>query len=198
MPSITPPTSVEIFQHVRVAVGIVIGLSIARLLNGAARFIQHPTENPVYLVHISWVLMMLLTLIHFWWWEFDLREITQWNFETYLFVIFYAILLFLLCTLLFPDTIREYSGYADYFISRRKWFFSIFAITILFDVIDTRLKGQAHFALFEREYLLRAPIYLTLCGIAIWTPNRRFHAAFVIGSLIYEASWIIRLFNTLN
>lgn len=191
------PTSVDIFQHIRVVIAIVLGLGITRLLNGIARFIQHPAENPVYPVHLGWVATLLLTLIHFWWWEFELIENPRWTFEIYLFVISYAILLFLLCGILFPETLTGYSDYEDYFFSRRKWFFSIFAATIAFDVLDSLIKGPAHFALFATEYEFRVPIYLALCATAAWTSNRAFHMAFVLGGLVYEISWIVRLFNTL-
>lgn len=48
------------------------------------------------------------------------------------------------------------------------------------------------------EYLVRTPIYVALCVTAMFVVNRKLHAAFVIGSLIYEASWILRLFRTLT
>jgi hypothetical protein len=34
--------------------------------------------------------------------------------------------------------------------------------------------------------------------VAIVTPNRWFQAALVAGSLIYQVSWIVRLFDTLT
>ncbi len=100
--------------------------------------------------------------------------------------------------MLFPDQIADYSGYEEFFISRRMWFFGIFAATILFDVADTLIKGPARYAPFATEYLFRVPVYLVLCAIAIWTPNRRFHQLFVAGSIIYQITWITRLFNSLS
>jgi hypothetical protein len=94
--------------------------------------------------------------------------------------------------------IEDYVDYEEFFISRRKWFFSIFALTILFDVVDSFIKGSAHYAVFETEYLFRIPIYLVLCAVAIKTPNRRFHQFFVTANLVYQISWIARLFNTLS
>lgn len=188
----------EIFQHVRVVIGIVLGLGITRLLTGLAGFLQHPTRRKAYPVHIGWTFMVLLTLIHFWWWEFGLIDLERWTFEIYLFLIGYAILLFLLCTLLFPDTLSEYSGYEDFFISRRGWFFAIYGLTIVFDVVDSLIKGPTHYALFAQEYWFRVPIYLILCGVAIWTPDRRFHTLFVTVGLVYELTWIFRLFNNLT
>ena len=113
------PHATEIFLHIRVVMGIMLGMSMTRLLTGAARFVQHPGKQKIYWVHLGWVVSMLLTLIHFWWWEFRLYDIQNWNFQIYFFLIVYTIVLFLLCTLLFPDNIAEYSGYEDFFISRR-------------------------------------------------------------------------------
>jgi hypothetical protein len=50
---------IEIFLHVRVMIGVIVGLSIARLLTGIARFIQHPKQNRVYFIHLGWVLAIL-------------------------------------------------------------------------------------------------------------------------------------------
>jgi len=188
----------DIFLHIRVVVGIVLGLGIARLLTGVAQFVQHPGRQKLYWVHLAWVLSILLTLVHFWWWEFRLVGLDHWNFGIYIFVIAFAILLFLLCALLFPTDIDEYAGYEGYFISRRRWFFGVLAATFVFDLTDTLLKGPEHFAMFATEYSIRVPVYLLLCIVAMITPDRRFHGAFVIGSLIYQLSWILRLFYTLN
>jgi hypothetical protein len=188
----------ELFPHVRIIMGMVLSLGLARLLAGLARFVQHPGKTPLYSVHLGWAASMLLLLVHFWWWEYRLYAIPHWTIGLYLFLIFYTILLYALCALLFPDNIDEYSGYEDYFMSRRRWFFGLMAPAFVLDYIDTLIKGRGHAELFGIEYELRVPIYLLLCGIAIATTNRRFHATFVIGSLIYQLSWIVRLFDTLD
>lgn len=64
-----PLTSPDIFQHVRMIMGMVVGLSVTRLLTGLVRIIQHPNQTRIYPVHIGWVLTLLLMLMHFWWWE---------------------------------------------------------------------------------------------------------------------------------
>ncbi|GAJ29632.1 hypothetical protein Amme_072_001 [Acidomonas methanolica NBRC 104435] len=190
--------SPDIFQHVRIIMGMVIGLSVTRLLNGLVRIIQHPGQTPLYPVHIGWVLTLLLMLVHFWWWEFWLIALPSWTFQTYLFLIVYTIVLFFLSAFLFPDTISDYAGYEDFFLARRRWFFAFFALTVLFDLVDTLIKGPAHYAMFSAEYWFRVPVYLILCGIAIATPSRRFHIAFVTVGLLYEIIWILRHFETLS
>jgi hypothetical protein len=188
----------EIFPHVRVLMGIVVSLGIARLLSGAARFVQHPSGKQLYWVHLGWVASMLLSLIHFWWWEFWLASVPHWTFGVYFLVILYAISLFLLSTLLFPDHLADYANYEDYFFSRRRWFFGLLALTFLFDVADTLLKGYDHLASFGVEYPIRIALSLLLCGVAIFTDNRCFHRAFIIFTLIFQVFWILSQFNTLQ
>jgi hypothetical protein len=191
-------TSIEIFTHVRIVMGMVIGLGLTRLLNGTSRLVQHPRRERVYLIHLGWVIWTVLFLVHFWWWEFWLVEIRDWTFQIYLFLISYVILLFLLCTLLYPDDLGGYAGYEDFFLSRRRWFFGLVAILFVFDFFDTLIKGAEHYAIFHGEYLIRLPTCLLLCGIAMATRNRWFHGGLVLVSIIYEVSWIFRLFDTLT
>jgi hypothetical protein len=55
----------EVFTHVRVIIGIILGLSVSRLLTGIARIIQHPQHKNIYAVHLGWVLFAFLTVVHF-------------------------------------------------------------------------------------------------------------------------------------
>lgn len=190
-----PVSGPDIYPHVRLLVSMVVSLSIARLLTGAARFVQHPGQK-LYPVHLGWAAFMLLYLIHFWWWEYRLAALPDWNFVIFLFVVAYAILLFLLCTLLFPDHIGDYAGYEDYFLSRRKWFFGILAATFVMDLADTALKGAARFTALGLEYPIHIGLYVLGCLVAIKTRNQRFHAAFIAIMLVYQMSFILRLFYT--
>jgi hypothetical protein len=187
----------DIFPHIRVVMGMVIGFGLTRLLSGLARIVQHPGQYRLYPVHLAWVASVLLMLVHFWWWEFGLFAIETWTFGKYLFIIFYAITLFLLCALLFPDSMLDYTSYEDFFYSRRAWFFGLLAATYPLDVVDTLLKGEAHFARFGMEYLIRTPLFVALCVTAILVRDQRFHIAFVIVTLVYQVSWILRLFDTI-
>jgi len=117
----------ELFPHIRIVMGMVIGLGIARLLTWIAAVVQHPGRAKLYPTHLLWVGSILLELIHFWWWEFALFTVSEWTFGVYFFLILYCITLFLLAALLVPDNIDDYDGYEDFFLSRRKWFFGLFA-----------------------------------------------------------------------
>lgn len=184
----------ELFPHLRIVMGMVIGLGITRLLAGLAGFIQHPGRARPYPVHLIWVGSLIVELIHFWWWQFALFEVADWSFATFGFIIVYCTVLYFLAALLFPDNVVEYDGYEGFFIGRRHWFFGLFAATFVFDFFDSWLKGEAYFARFGYEYLYQVPIGITLCLVAIWTPNRRYHLLLALGHLLYQLSWIGRLF----
>jgi hypothetical protein len=186
----------ELFPHIRIVIGMVIGLGVARLLNGVARVLQDPGQSATDPIHLGWVASMLLLLIHFWWWEFGLYGVAQWTFSKYLFVISYAVLLFLISAFLFPESMANYSGYGHFFFARRAWFFGLLALSFVFDVGDTALKGEAHYARFGLEYEIRTVLLIVACIIAAIWRNRIFHAIFVIALLAHEISWIARLFAT--
>lgn len=83
-------------------------------------------------------------------------------------------------------------------MSRRRWFFGLLAISYLLDLADTLIKGREHFEQFGPEYMIRIPVYVLLCLVAIRVSDRRFHIAFVTASLVYQISFIFRLFDRLN
>ena len=186
--------SPELFPHIRIVMGTVLGLGITRLLMGVAGLVQHPHRAGLSSIHLLWVGSILLELIHFWWWQFALFQLTGWHFGIFFFLIAYTIVLFLLATLLFPDPIHEYDGYEDFFMKRRGWFFGLFASTFIFDIIDSMLKDARYWEEFGLHYYIQVPVGLILCAFAIWTADRRFHIGAVLLHLAYQLSRITRLF----
>jgi len=190
--------SPDIYVHLRIVVAIVLGLSISRLLTGLARFIQHPSRDRVYPIHLAWVFFLLISVVHFWWFEFQLFTIQVWTFQIYIFVITYAGLFFLTCALLFPDEMEEYSGYREYLMSRRKWFFGLLATIFLVDVVDAYLKGVEHLQSYGTEYPIRTAVFVGICVVAMITTNQRFHALFAAAALLYQVTWILRQFGVMS
>jgi len=185
------------FAHIRIVLGIVLGLALTTLLKGLAKFVQHPGRERIYIVHLGWALSMFILLVHFWWWEFGLLRVHPWSFTSYAFLILYVVVLFLLCTLLFPDDLADYSGWRDYFQSRRAWFFAIMAASYAIDFVDTLIKGKPYYEHFGVEYPIRNALMVVLCLVAIKVSNEKFHRAFVTFAILYELSWIYRLYDYL-
>lgn len=189
------PTAAEIFPHMRVVMGTVVGLGITRLLMTFAGMIQHPHRNRWSTLHLLWMGSLLLELILFWWWEFALFRLEFWTFGVALFLIGYAITLFLLAALLSPDNIADYDGYEDFFLKRRRWFFSILAGTFVLDTIDTLIKGGRHLERFDWSYFVQVPVGMVLCVLAWRYADRRLHLAIVGIHLLHQFYLTIRFFT---
>ena len=189
------PSVSELFPHVRIVMGMVVGLGITRLLAGYAGLIQHPTRARLSAIHLLWGLSILIELVLFWWWEFELYGVKTWTFGLFAFLIGYAVTLYLLAALIFPDKIDEYEGYEDYFLKRRHWFFGILAVTFALDIVDTLLKGAPYFDTLGVGYLIQVPIGIALCAIAIRIADRRYQLAMVLIHLAYQVWWIAQLFH---
>jgi hypothetical protein len=189
------PIAHDVFVHVRIVMGTIIGLGVTRLLMGLAGLIQHPKRARLSIVHLLWVGSILFELILFWWWEYELSELKVWSFGTFAFLIGYSITLFALAALLFPDRLDDYEGYEDFFLKRRHWFFALFGLTFVLDIVDTLLKGEPYLDSLGVGYLIQVPLGAALCAIAIWTTDRRYHIGLVLAHLTYQFAWAAFLFD---
>jgi hypothetical protein len=186
------------FNYVMVLASVIIGLGIAHLLTGVAAIVQHPSRETTYWVHRLWVAAVFLRVTFWWWFEFRLSQIPQWTFTLYVFVLAYALLIYLWCALLFPRDLAGYDGFKDYFYSRRGWFFGIALATQAIDVADTLLKGMDHFRSLGPSYPILILAVSGLMLIAMRARNERFHAAFAIFSVAYLVAYPWFVFDTVG
>ena len=151
------------FEYIAVLVSIIVALGIAQILFGFARTIEKPEGQKIYWVHLLWAAWLFLSLIFFWWWEFQLGALEVWTFNAYLVVVLYATTLFLLTALLFPT--REHNGidFEERFFSRRNWFFGMMVLSMLIDVFDTALKGGGHLGDLGGRYLIELGLGASFC-----------------------------------
>lgn len=71
-------------------------------------------------------------------------------------------------------------------------------LTLAADVLDTAIKGGAYLQAQGTEYLVRVAVYVVLCGAAAFVRSARFHAMFAVGNLVYQMSWILRIYDVLE
>lgn len=182
------------FEYVAVLVSIIVALGIAQILSGIARTIEKPEGQEIYWVHLLWSTWLFVYLIFFWWFEFRLGQIAEWTFYAYLVVVLYATLLYLLSAILFPS--REHDGvnFEERFYSRRKWFFGLLVLFLVFDLLDTTLKGAGHLGDLGPRYLILNSVFAAAFIGGMVTTNRRFHGAFAVIYLVAQLQWIFERF----
>lgn len=187
----------EVFAHIKTVVSIVLGLGIGTLLNGTARFIQHPNRTKPYWIHLLWAFYIFLTLVHFWWWEYKLRLLSEWTFVEYFFLIIYIVFYFLLCQLLFPTDVKDFdNNYKNYFYSRKKWFFSILALIYVNDFFDTLIKGQEYYNHVMPMYGIRMVSHFIVCVFFAFTKSKSplLYGSMVIFFILFEMYYIASLY----
>ena len=188
----------SMFDYVMVLASIIVGLGITHLLQGLADIIQNRDRARAYWVHVVWVGYMFLTTVLWWWWEFRFREVAVWTLQLYFFVLAYAVLIYLICAMLFPRNIDKYEGFKGYFYASRGWLFGLLAAYFAIDLADTWFKGAAHFFSLGTEYIVASVSFFVLCVAAAMTKNQRFHAGFAVASLGYLVTYALRFFETVN
>lgn len=138
----------EAFEYVMVLVSIIIGLAIAHVLAAVGSAVHRIRGHgpPVRLgpTYLLWVGFTFIWLVSFWWWEFKFQDLgLQWSFGLYLFVVGYAIWLFLLTVILVPSQMEGVGDSFEYFMEMRRWFFGALLVAVAIDTIDSFLKGTA-------------------------------------------------------
>ncbi|QQM32124.1 hypothetical protein JET14_08255 [Martelella lutilitoris] len=188
----------DAYGHLRILVSLILGLAITRVLSGLARRLQEPVKTDRRHAQIVWSLVVLLSAVHFWWWEFALRFIDHWNFWIYIFILSYASLFFLMSTLLYPDHIHEHADREEFFIRRRHAFFALFAVSFGFDLVDTLIKGRDHLAALGIWYGVRLVAGAAIAFTAMRTADSRkltwLGLIWLAGSIV----WITVLYGGLD
>ncbi|SVB01512.1 uncharacterized protein METZ01_LOCUS154366 [marine metagenome] len=183
----------SIFEYVMVLVSIIVGLGITHMLKGLVKIIQDKNRN-LYWIHLVWSFNIFFTLIFFWWWQYKLIDIQQWTFALYIFVIVFALIYYILSTLLFPEKLLV--TYKEYYFDKRKWIFGILLLSIIIDYFDTLNKGMDYMKSLGFEYQIQVVVFSIMAMIAIRTKNEIYHALFALINFAYQIQQGFRYYSS--
>jgi len=162
------------FEYVMVLVSIIVGLGIAHILLGIGGIIDRLSRKEnrleLSLAHASWLVM-------FWWWEYRFSSrVSDWTMGLYLFLITYAVTLFLLQAVLVPRTWDGVKSLKDFFLERRAWFYGLLMCATILDLLDSYLKGGFEYILdTDIINLVFAALTIPVVIIGVTTTKIRFH-----------------------
>ena len=174
------------FEYVMVLVSIVVGLAITHLLTALAAAIHRIRGHgePIQLdtVYVLWIIHVLIWLLSFWWWEFKFQELqVEWTFGLYLFIVAYAIGLFMLAAILVPTQMQGVRNSFDYFMAGRKWFFGAQLALLAVDLADSFLKGWDWGT--SSGTLITVSVLSAACVIGLMGERRSLQLLAVVGAL---------------
>jgi hypothetical protein len=178
-----------VFDYLGVLLSIILGLALTHVLFSVARVIQMRTTIQPYWVQMVWAANVILFVLAVWWGMFWWRQLPQWHFEWFVFLIGYAIVLFMFAAMLFPIHFPNNLDCEAYYFANRKWFFSLFALALVYDIPETLAKQAAGLRAVPIQYELFIPFTLALAVAGLLSVNRRVHAGIAIGFLLALVSY---------
>lgn len=180
------------FEYVMVLISIVVGLGIAHILTGIGGIVDRiaDEQNPLELsiAHAAWLGAIFGWMVLFWWWEFRFSSrVTEWTIGLYLFLVAFSVTLFLMSVVLVPRSWDGVSSLKDHFIRRRIWFFSLWAVANILDLIDSYLKGGLTYIIEGTGVLAYGMqvLAIPIAVIAVRTSSRKFHDALAVTVMVW-------------
>jgi hypothetical protein len=157
------------FEYISVLISIILGLGITLVLTGIADLIKRWESVTLFWPYLIWIALVFVLHIHEWWIMYDLRTMSSWQLVTFLFVILYPILLFILANLLFP--IKWPKGKISlkdfYFHIYPKFFACAIALVMVAIVSDVVIAGRTFL-----EQLVKGGVLIILLILYVLRPKR--------------------------
>ncbi len=168
------------FEYLTVLIAIILGIGIAHLLMSLGRILGETKNLNIGVAHLIWTANILTFLVVFWWWGISLRELQEWVFLQYIFLLFDTSLWCLMAAILYPTTIPEDYDLKIHFAKKRKAFFSILILLAITDPLTSMILGTEHLIDLGWGYLHWTLACLVGGILAIRYENERLQQAVAI------------------
>jgi len=164
-----------VFEYLGVILSVIMGLGLTHILAGLSKTIHHRKTVKAYWVHTVWAFNALIYIVIIWWGMFWWSNQQDWLFFQFLLLILYAIILFLLASLLYPWDLPTDFDFEKHFFDTRPWFFSVLAIAWGVDIPETLLKSEYGLRDLPQGYIPLAITFMVTSVVAVLWPNKTYH-----------------------
>lgn len=165
----------DLSLYVRLISGMILGLAVGKLLSGLAKFVQHPQEYRMNIVHALWIFFLFGAISVFWWEEAQTFGKVQWSYPLYLYQILYCSSYLFMTAVLLPDEIKSNDGaenHYEYFVARRYGFYGALLISHSLDMANLVIKeGFAELPMTPMFFGINGLIFVLL-ALGITVPKR--------------------------
>jgi len=162
------------FEFIGVGVSLVVGLAIARLLEGV-RDSFDPQRR--FWIHSLWVVNKLMNATLLFWAGWIYREVESWNFIDFLALLVPPGIVFLQAHALVTANPHAITDWRAHYWSIRRFFFGANVVQILFNFVSVYLISDVSFPSPEA-----VPLALILClsVVGALTESERAHAVIAV------------------
>lgn len=175
-------TTLDYFIHIRVITGMIISLSMSRVLLALVHYVQYPQKYPVSIFHICWLVIYSLFIVD-WWWDLLVdSENIVFAYGPYFLAIMYSFTFYFGTALITPTELPNKMNFNEYFMGIKGWFYGVFFINILIDYFEDFLwSGPNDFIKFEAAILLISAVTLSIAAISKRLKTQMVIAAITLG-----------------
>lgn len=184
------------FGYLSVIISVILGLSIAQLLQNIGQIINARDRVRMYWPAMGWAVLLLLIDIQAWWAMFGYRYRHKWTFVQFTIVLFEAIMLYLLAAIVLPNIRNE--GEIDLrsnYFRHAGWFFGSLVVLLLDSLLKSVVVSGGLPGKLDLGFHL---VWITSALIAAFVRNERYHKAFVCLSFALFVAYIGLLFSSLR
>jgi hypothetical protein len=187
---------VDEFGYLSVIISVILGLSIAQLLQNIGQIINARDRVRMYWPAMGWAVLLLVIDIQAWWAMFGYRYRHEWTFVQFTIVLFEAIMLYLLAAIVLPNIPNE--GEIDLrsnYFRHAGWFFGSLVVLLLDSLLKSLVVSGGLPGKLDLGFHL---VWITGALIAAFVRNERYHKAFVCLSFALFVAYIGLLFSSLR
>jgi hypothetical protein len=183
------------FDHLSVLVSIVVGMSVTQVLFGLGQMVRRRGTYKIDPLYLLCNLIVLLVLVDSWWAAFSWHDVPGWSYRRAWFVMLNPLLVTIAAQLLPPDWEERPLDLHKTFYRNHRLIFGLLACYPLIDMLDSGLKGVAHFKSLGIGYPVLCTGMAALCAAAALARSRTIQFICVISVLLIVLSFIFELFS---
>ena len=165
----------NLFEFLMILLSLIVGLGIAEILSGLARFLKKNRRREIPWVHGAATLSIFVALLQTFWESWGLRALDVWTFPAMLLMLGSPICLYLMAYILFPEP-DEAAGLDDYYFERARLLWPLGALTVIVGTLFRPIAFDV--PLWVVDNLSGIPV-LAVCAILTFTRNRLTHRILV-------------------
>jgi hypothetical protein len=183
------------FEHLSVLVSIVVGVSVSQVLFTLGQLVRRRGTYKVEPLYVLSNVIILLVLVDSWWAAFSWHDIPGWSYRRTWFVMLNPLLVTMAAQLLPPDWEERPLDFHKTYYRNHRLVFGLLAFYPLIDMLDSGLKGAAHFRSLGAGYPVTCSVMAVLCAAAALTTSRKIQFICLIGVLLIVLSFVFEVFS---
>ncbi len=171
------------FDYLAVLISVILGFAITQVLTGISSSINRRHHARIDWLQLFWGINVLFFVLAVWWGMYWWKHLAVWTVQAFAFLTAYAIVLFLLASVLFPGQGGPSDPEQTSFERNRRWFFSLLLAAHLIDIPETAAKQVDGLRSVPPQYWFVSPTFIVIALAGLLVRRRKLH-------LILAPAWL--------